>query len=819
MGMLPTLKPALEATVICAMEEGGKEVLRKSEYVAAHASSGDPLWDAAPSSSPAGVGSFKLRHPSVPQSEEQSPTLPPALLVPEDEAPPKQASARFERDQFLSKFAHSEVFGEKGSVVTEASPKRNMRSRDELKYLSLNERLIMYPTSGRRFAWDGMSLALILFIAVELPFRLAFLFEQDTPVGWLIYDWFVLFAFAMDIVLNFRTGYVKDGLVVMDPRKIAHRYLRTWFLVDVISTVPWDWLFCASGDNCGEDAVRASAALSALRIFKLLRLLRLLRVTRIFRYLEQWEGTSVLLTSTSLRVIKLVSVMIMFTHWDGCMHYLIAQLESDGVVMKADSWPMRLESDLGISMDTPGQRYITSLFNAFSQMLCIGYGLVQPVRVSEIAMTLLSMVLGATLYGMFIASLTSFMADSEASAKQYNSQLDMLNQYMKHRQLPPELRVKLRTYLELCFPNKRAFNEDVILASLNQPLRKEVAWHKSRAMLERLPLYDSFDTGMMRALALALERVVFVEGDYILREGEFGTACYFIASGEVAVVTGLAGNHTEVTRLHEGAFFGEMALLDQAERHMASILVTSFCEAFMISRTRYRQLIRDYPSVREYLESVARLRLAAALQGSSPGSDLRSADLQTLVRKKKHVGVVNTRAGAADGPTVAKKRNATRRQTVFQTLFGSGASSNKGQAEDPASRSAPQVAQAKTAYIAQRRESIKVIRARRWSRDEQAEAVLSSAAAASALYGFGGDRAAERDKIAEELNKAGVQHSIGAEQTIDRERGPRPSKEAITKEPPVQGNGGTGDDAVMDDIVRTELKEGSADPQDGGGNE
>jgi|EP00966_Prymnesium_polylepis_P110000 hypothetical protein len=44
--------------------------------------------------------------------------------------------------------------------------------------------------------------------------------------------------------------------------------------------------------------------------------------------------------------------------------------------------------------------------------------LLQPERMADTLMVLFSMILGATLYGLFVASLTSFLADSDASAKQ-----------------------------------------------------------------------------------------------------------------------------------------------------------------------------------------------------------------------------------------------------------------------------------------------------------------------------------------------------------------------------------------------------------------
>lgn len=47
--------------------------------------------------------------------------------------------------------------------------------------------------------------------------------------------------FFCDIVVNFRTTYIgKTDAVVTDPKKIALRYLRTYFIVDLVAAIPWD---------------------------------------------------------------------------------------------------------------------------------------------------------------------------------------------------------------------------------------------------------------------------------------------------------------------------------------------------------------------------------------------------------------------------------------------------------------------------------------------------------------------------------------------------------------------------------------------------
>ena len=45
----------------------------------------------------------------------------------------------------------------------------------------------------------------------------------------------------MDICVNFRLGYFdSNGHEVMNPSKITKRYLKSWFPIDFMSSLPYD---------------------------------------------------------------------------------------------------------------------------------------------------------------------------------------------------------------------------------------------------------------------------------------------------------------------------------------------------------------------------------------------------------------------------------------------------------------------------------------------------------------------------------------------------------------------------------------------------
>ena len=58
-----------------------------------------------------------------------------------------------------------------------------------------------------------------------------------------ITDTVVDFIFLIDIIANFHTSYVdNDGEIVLDLKKIRCAYLKTWFFVDMITSLPYGLL-------------------------------------------------------------------------------------------------------------------------------------------------------------------------------------------------------------------------------------------------------------------------------------------------------------------------------------------------------------------------------------------------------------------------------------------------------------------------------------------------------------------------------------------------------------------------------------------------
>lgn len=64
--------------------------------------------------------------------------------------------------------------------------------------------------------------------------------------AWIICNCVIDGLFLLDVVLNFRTGFVDDTSakpsIVMSSRFIATRYLKSYFALDLVSSLPLDYI-------------------------------------------------------------------------------------------------------------------------------------------------------------------------------------------------------------------------------------------------------------------------------------------------------------------------------------------------------------------------------------------------------------------------------------------------------------------------------------------------------------------------------------------------------------------------------------------------
>jgi len=160
-------------------------------------------------------------------------------------------------DSFIKKFSTRQSGAPHETATTGAAPRRNestapgdtgraRRSDLELGRGTSNHvrrqrcgkmarRLVANPDESPMFCWLTITALAVLYNLWACIAREAFPeFQRSFNTIWLVADVVCDVTYLVDIIVQFRTGYLERGLVVYDSSKLAMHYVRsTNFVLDV----------------------------------------------------------------------------------------------------------------------------------------------------------------------------------------------------------------------------------------------------------------------------------------------------------------------------------------------------------------------------------------------------------------------------------------------------------------------------------------------------------------------------------------------------------------------------------------------------------
>lgn len=215
-------------------------------------------------------------------------------------------------DSFLKRFSSRQIPETQETVEdtgsegvggdSQAAPRRRRRPRKQ-------PRTVVNPDENFYFYWLLVLTVCVLYNMWTLIVRQSFP-ELQTMVSnfWLSCDSLSDLVFLLDLLVQLRTGYLEQGLMVYDSKKLACHYLRSRaFLFDLAALCPLDLL-----------QIRLGAQ-------PLLRCPRFLKVYRAVNYYYMVESRTV--WPNLWRVVNLIHILLILAHWFGCFYFLLSEAE------------------------------------------------------------------------------------------------------------------------------------------------------------------------------------------------------------------------------------------------------------------------------------------------------------------------------------------------------------------------------------------------------------------------------------------------------------------------------------------------------------
>ncbi|KAK5643336.1 hypothetical protein RI129_007181 [Pyrocoelia pectoralis] len=438
--------------------------------------------------------------------------------------------------------------------------------------------------------WDWIILCLTFYTAIMVPYNVAFKNKTSEDVSLLVVDSIVDVIFFIDIVLNFHTTFVgPGGEVVSDPKIIRMNYLRSWFVIDLLSCLPYDVFNAFDHD---EDGI--GSLFSALKVVRLLRLGRVVR--KLDRYLEY--GAAML--------ILLLCFYMLVAHWLACIWYSIGRSDADNGVQYSWLWklanvtqsPYSYEyqnnnSDSAVLTNGPSRKamYVTALYFTMTCMTSVGFGNVAAETDNERIFTICMMIIAALLYATIFGHVTTIIQQMTSATAKYHDMLNNVREFMKLHEVPKALSERVMDYVVSTWAMTKGLDQDKVLNFCPKDMKADICVHLNRKVFNEHPAFRLASDGCLRALAMHFTMSHSAPGDLLYHTGESIDSLCFIVTGSLEVIQ----DDEVVAILGKGDVFGDSFWKDNAVgQSAANVRALTYCDLHMIKRDKLLEVLDFY---------------------------------------------------------------------------------------------------------------------------------------------------------------------------------------------------------------------------------
>jgi hyperpolarization activated cyclic nucleotide-gated potassium channel 2 len=390
-----------------------------------------------------------------------------------------------------------------------------------------------HPRSIFSQAWCSIYSFFIIIYALLLPVGLAFDASQGLVLPITL---FLMTITAFDTYLIFDTGIIVEQELEMNKKNVFQFYWKKYTLLyNVFGGFPYviiaDAIF-----PYGSSERKAMRLVCMINAFMVPKMFASTRVSLVSEKITQWMQTYEI-NQSLVKSVYIITGMACYWHWFSCSVVFLQWFS-----ILPDPYPLLEDKD----------HYTVFFFESASIMFSAAWGAVPPVATHDRLSKICNMVMSAFLLALFTANITTFMIRLDSSGRLFAEKLEEVSQYIQYKGLGRDIQQRIFQYYHFKYSKGKYFDEEKILAELNQPLRVSISMRECRPLIVQVPFFKDADHSFITQVVTILKVNHFLHDDIIIEQGTTGDQMFFIESGSVEVIV----DGKSVAILESGKFFG-----------------------------------------------------------------------------------------------------------------------------------------------------------------------------------------------------------------------------------------------------------------------
>jgi len=261
------------------------------------------------------------------------------------------------------------------------------------------------------------------------------------------------------------------------------------------------------------------------------------------------------------------------------------------------------------------ERYIASMYWAFTTMTTVGYGDISATNKSERLFAILGMIVGGFLFSGIIGNISKMMEKMDAKKKAYNDKMDEVAVFLKDLpQVEKELRNKILAFYRKQVGIHKVYDTKQLLGEMPFELRSGILLHMYKGVTEKVEfLQGHLDEVFITDVCSRLVPHSTPPQTFVYQRGEEGGGMFIIVKGELWVLD--LDKKSLLQRLTRNDYFGESSLLtyltvtgEDVPKRTENVLSVSTSDLLVLSLNDLVELCKTYPHMHTSLKETHEVR-------------------------------------------------------------------------------------------------------------------------------------------------------------------------------------------------------------------
>jgi CRP-like cAMP-binding protein len=488
------------------------------------------------------------------------------------------------------------LLGSSKKTYTEKKKKvQESKQESDLK-TTKNWFLIIPKTSKFLKIWSVLLFLILLYTLTVTPYLVCFIENVEPSLDY--FNLFVDIFFCFDIMVNMCLAYKNnEGVLVTKKGEIVKHYLKTWFFIDLVSSIPFQFIEQRYIKNNYNKLFRL---LRLPRLYKLFKVFRMNRLIGIFKKYSCVKKFLHIIRDHSgiLNLFKFSITVTILVHIMGCLWYFTAKYND----FNPDTWVTRHGY---INSDTT-TLYITSIYFVFTTLTTVGYGDIVAFTTEERIFALIIMSFGSAFYSYTISNLSTIMASIDSRTLNMKARISALNEFSKATKLPEDLKQRIKSHILLNYEENifSWFDLDALMNELPSNLRNDVSLQMYHSTVSKIFFFQDKDPGFISYMVPKLRSISLQPGDTLYKEHDYPDEVYFMTRGKVNLLISDIAFKTYV----EGSYFGEVEILENKTRSCTVKAHKDGADFLVLSKQNFLKTLEEFPKIAEELKETAKIR-------------------------------------------------------------------------------------------------------------------------------------------------------------------------------------------------------------------